>query len=75
MKIIGYHISATGEIDVKVDGAEGMTLGQVLDASGVKQAGNTFTVNGRRLTEAEVRTAKVGNSDRVEVTPAPKAGR
>lgn len=72
IKVSGVKI---GELEVTIDGGEGASLKQVLEAVGVRQDGQQFIINGDRkapVTNTIATTLRDG--DTVEVFDRPQAG-
>ena len=72
IKVSGVKI---GELEVTIEGGEGATLKQVLDAVGVKQDGMQFVINGDRKAPVTGTTGvRLRDGDTVEVFDRPEAG-
>ena len=63
-----------GEVEISLQGTEGMTLKQVCDEVGLSLDGNEWQINGRKLSGREAAKAKVKSGDRVEAHKASKSG-
>jgi sulfur carrier protein ThiS len=69
VKVSGLRI---GELEVTIEGTEGLTLLQVLAEAGIRQEGAQFVINGRPTTDLN---AAIVDGDEIEVADRPKAGR
>lgn len=64
-----------GEIELKIEVPEGMSLRDACAEIGVSLEGQTVLINGIRLSDREAQTATIKDTDEVEMVGKTSAGR